>query len=188
MRIEMVGPPTSGKSSLVRALKEKGIRRGIILPPEDTPKQWQPFVNFINKTYEGTTYNSLSSKTLSSLATAWAGDRFIEPKVYDELVILCGISMAIRFPEEYANKYFAEAPLPSILVYLTANKNTLVHRNKLRGEKSRVDKTLRAVDACHRYIPVLEERGCNILKFNTSNTSLPVIVYKVLEEIYAKYK
>lgn len=188
MRIEMCGPPTSGKSTIVRGLRERDIRRGSRLSDSQTPKEWQSFVNFINQAYEKTDYKKLPTKTLSSLASAWAGDHSDKIVVFDELVILCGISMAIRLPKEYSIKYFSEAPLPGILIYLTADTETLLSRNEARGEKNRPEKTIRAIKACNEYIPILEERGCNILTFNTSKIRPPLIIEKILEEINAKQR
>lgn len=193
MRIEMCGPPTSGKSTLARELKKRGIPRGTILPADQTPKKWQSFVNFINEVYGKTEYKSLPTKTLSSLASAYIADHIKEPRVFDELVILCGISMAIRLPKECSEKYFSEAPLPSVLVYLTADTKTLMLRNEIRGNKDRKEKipqwkekTLKAIDACNKYIPILKKRGCNILTFNTDITPTRLIADNVMENINAK--
>lgn len=183
MRIEMCGPPTAGKSRLVKELVKRGIKRGPRSFPDQTPVEWQSFVNFVNDAYSGTSYKTLPSKTLASLGSAWVADNTIVPMVFDELVILCGFSMAIRFPSKYADRYFAEAPLPGILVYLTADIDTLMRRNEARGEKNRSEKTIRMMVACDKYIPVLKERGCKILMINTTNKPTTVITDRVLKEV-----
>jgi len=186
MRIEMCGPPTAGKSQLVKTLKQMGITRGPKTTNNSPPKEWFPFAEFVRETYKTTTYKKLPTKTLMSLASAWMGDKTPKPIVFDELVILCGFSMAIRLPKECSDRYFAEAPLPAILVYLTADNDILMKRNAARGERSRPEKTMRMVRACEHYVPVLKERGCRILTFDTSNVSTTAIARNIIEEIGAK--
>lgn len=183
MRIEMCGPPTAGKSQLVRELVKSGIQRGPKTSNAAPPKKWDDFSDFIRYAYSVKTFKKLPIKTLMSLALADVGDNYPGYMVFDELVILCGFSMAIRFPKEYSDRYFAEAPLPEFLIYLTADVNTLLKRNLERGEKNRPEKTMRMVHACNHYIPILKERGCNILEFDTTKTSTIEIVNQIKEEL-----
>lgn len=183
MRIEMCGPPTAGKSQLVKELVKAGIQRGPKKVTAEPPKKWSSFSDFIRHAYSVKTFKKLPIKTLMSLSLADIGDKYSGHMVFDELVILCGFSMAIRFPKEYPDRYFAEAPLPGALIYLTADVNTLLERNLARGEKNRPEKTMRMVHACDQYIPVLKERGCNILTFDTTRTSTTEIVKKIKEEL-----
>ncbi len=180
MRIEMCGPPTAGKSSLVKALRKKGIKKGRIISAEKVPKEWMSFKQFVDDVYKDTTYQKLPTKTLESLASAWYGSKNKEWIVFDELLILCGFSLSIRFPEELAYKYFESVPLPEILVYLFSSEKELLKRNLKRGEKNRPDKTLRCIEMCNKFIPVLEKRGCNILKYNTQKHTSDDIAQKII--------
>ena len=170
MRIEMTGPPTSGKSSLVKALKAAGICRGVVDPLFPIPNVWKGFADFIDTVYANTTYKKLPGKTITSLTSAWKGSKRKGWAVFDELLILCGFSLAIRMPE-YAEEYFQTVPLPELLIIMTAPNDVLMLRNEKRGEKNRPEKTMRCVVAHKKYLPILKERGCTILKINSSKRS-----------------
>lgn len=167
----MCGPPTAGKSRTVRAIRREGIHRGPKDEGHKFPKPWRSFEKFVNEVYEGSRHPSLHAKTLRSLGLAWYGDKREKPFVFDELLILCGFSMAIRFKDEYAQRYFEEVPLPAILVNLTAPRDVLMARNEQRKDKSRPEKTDRCIEAHAKFLPILVARGCNILTFDTSMIS-----------------
>jgi tRNA uridine 5-carbamoylmethylation protein Kti12 len=168
MRIEMTGPPTAGKSRTVRELIKAGATRGPQGHSHSVPKKWVYFEKFIRETYAGTNYKALPDKTVRSLAACYVGDKSRQIMVFDEFLILCGFSMAIRLAEEPTTKYFETVPLPGILVHLTAPYDVLMARNEARGEKARPDKTTRMINAHEKYMPILERRGCRILTFDTS--------------------
>jgi thymidylate kinase len=179
MRIEMAGPPTSGKSSLVKALKAMGIERGPAGKIHKIPTQWKPFEEFVRRVYDGTSFQKLPDKTLASIAAGWRGSRAKKWMVFDELLILCGFSLAIRMPQ-YAKEYFETVPLPELLIVLSAKEETLMKRNLLRGEKNRPDKTLRCIEAHEKYLPILRKRKCRIMRFDTSKLPTADIVKLVL--------
>jgi adenylate kinase family enzyme len=179
MRIEMAGPPTSGKSSLVKALKAMGIKRGPAGKIDRIPKQWKSFEDFVRRVYEGSSFQKLPDKTLASIAAGWKGSRHKKWMVFDELLILCGFSLAIRMPQ-YAKEYFETVPLPELLIVLSAKEDVLMKRNLARGEKNRPDKTMRCIEAHNKYLPILRRRKCRILRFDTSKLSTADIVKLVL--------
>ena len=180
MRIEMFGPPTSGKSSLVRELTMMGIGRGYIMEGEKIPKQWEPFKANIEKAYiEHPGLKTLPGKSINALHTAAYGDKFKGWIVYDELVALCGISMAIRHdPWQW---YFEQMPMPALLVVLECSEQTLINRNKARAERSRIDKTMRAVSKIRYIMPILDKRGANILKLNTDQLTTKQCAKEVIQ-------
>ena len=182
MRIELIGPPTAGKSQLVKTLIKKGVLRGNKYAEIIIPKEWKKFSKFVNKVYKPTTYKKLPDKTLMSLTLAHEGGRFKKWVVYDELVMLCGFSMAIRIPE-HAEEYFEKAPLPELLIVLSANEKILMNRNKQRGLKNRPDKTMRCINAHKKYLPILEKRNCPILKFDTSFRSSGSIADEIISKL-----
>jgi tRNA uridine 5-carbamoylmethylation protein Kti12 len=182
MWIEMTGPPTSGKSSLVKRLKSVGIVRGPVGDPAKIPAEWKPFRDFVTQVYSKASFKKLPDKTLRALASAWKGQSSKKWMVFDELLILCGFSLAIRMPE-YAEEYFSTVPLPTILVVLNASEKVLLERNLRRGDKNRPDKTRRCIDAHAKYLPILEERKCNILQFDTSSISTLDIVRRILTKL-----
>jgi len=185
MRIELTGPPTAGKSRLVKALKNRGVTRGPEGVIEKIPPEWEPFAGTVRKIYKETTFKSLPDKTLRSLAAAWIGDNYSKYMVFDELLILVGFSLAIRRPE-YAVNYFNKVPLPEVLIILTANWRTLLSRNEARGDRSRPDKTTRCINAHKEYMPILEDRGCQILRYNTTNKSSDQIADMVIAKLGIK--
>jgi thymidylate kinase len=182
MRIEMIGPPTAGKSQLVRTLVKKGITRGAKTSKIIIPDKWRDFADFIIKVYKNTTYKKLPDKTLMSLTLADVGSSTNKWVIYDELVMLCGFSMAIRIPE-HAEEYFKNAPLPELLIKLTANENTLIKRNLKRGPKNRPEKTKRCIDAHKTFLPILEKRNCPILEFDTTSETSEKIANKIISKL-----
>lgn len=183
MRIEMTGPPTAGKSSLVRSLRRQGIvKMNVVSELRKIPGKWSEFGNGVVDIYDQYTYKSLPLKTLNALAAAFDAKKNKKWIVFDEALILCGFSLAIRIPD-HAEWYFKHVPLPDILVYLTAKKDVLFARNELRGDRSRPDKTLRCMRAHKQYMRILKKRRCNILKFNTSEHSISAITKIVLQEM-----
>jgi len=176
----MIGPPTAGKSRLVKELRKSGIKRGPEGNIKKIPKEWRFFAEMIDQFYKDTTLKSLPDKTRRSLAAAWIGSKSKEWMVFDELLILCGFSLAIRRPKEEAIQYFKNAPLPEVLIYLTAKTDILMERNRARGEGDRSSKTLRCIDAHEKFTPILYKRKCRIWKFDTEKYSTHAIADKVL--------
>jgi hypothetical protein len=187
MRIEMVGPPASGKSSVVRALIALGIERGPRGDPERIPKQWYQFKKFILNAYKGTSHEHtrLPIKSLEGLAAAWVGDNSSIPMVFDEHVILNGFSMETRYPGT-GKKYFEMCPLPDILVSLWADDNIFFKRNRKREwrkGRNRYEKSIRFKLAIDEYLPLLKSRGCNIMEFDSGKIRKSKIAKSVYREI-----
>jgi len=182
MRIEMTGPPTAGKSRLVRELVKQGVPKGVVGEIKNIPKEWEPFAGTVRKIYNGTSYKSLPDKTLRAIAAAYVGDKHKGLMVYDELLILVGFSLAIRMPE-FAMKYFNKVPLPGALIMLNADWETIKARNEERGDRSRPDKSKRCIRSHKIYLPVLENRGCRIMRFNTANLGAEKIAKLILRKL-----
>jgi len=186
MRIEMAGPPAVGKSTLVRTLRERGAKEGVRGDPEKIPKVWRPFAKLILESYKGTSHETtrVPIKSLEGLAAAWVGDNSEDILVYDELVVLNGFSMAIRYPDK-APAYFAQAPLPALLVNLYADIEVLLKRthkrDSRRGRNDHSGKTIRCVEAHNRFMPLLEQRGCRIMHFDTGKVNPKEIADEVLK-------
>jgi len=186
MRIEMVGPPAAGKTSIVRALAGLGIERGPKNGPGIPPKEWRRFAKFILNSYKGTSHEKtrLPIKSLEGLANAWVGDNSGVPMVFDECVILNGFSMATRYPHR-AKKYFEQCPLPAILVVLNADDEVFLKRSKQREKRSgrgRYEKSLRFKFYIDMYLPLLKERGCNVMEFDSGRVKIPDIAKIVYKE------
>lgn len=179
MRIEMCGPPTAGKSRLVKELRKTGIKRGPEGSLTKIPSAWRDFSTWVATTYSETSLKSLPDKTQRSLAAAWRGSKSKETMVFDELTILCGFSMAIRLPKEKTVYYFNNVPLPEVLIYLTAPPEVLHDRNIKRGAGNRWEKTKRCIAAHEKYIPLLKKRGCNIWTFDSSKASTVKIANRI---------
>jgi thymidylate kinase len=183
MRIEMTGPPTAGKSSIVKSLRKRGMEKmSVVSVARKIPKKWGAFGKGVEEIYSQRSFKSLPLKTLNALAAAWDAKKSKDWIVFDEALILCGFSLAIRIPEE-AEWYFKHVPLPDILVYVTASKDVLFARNELRGDRSRPDKTLRCMRAHKKYIRFLKARQCNILRFDTSDMTTEFITNEIVKEI-----
>ena len=183
----MVGPPASGKSSIVRALIDLGIERGPKGNANEIPKCWRKFAKYILNSYKGTSHEltRLPVKSLEGLAAAWIGDNSKMPMVFDELVILNGFSMAVRYPYR-AKRYFEQCPLPVVLVSLTADDEVFRKRGRkreLRSGKGRYDKSLRFKYYIKTYLPLLKERGCHILEFDSGKVKKPMIAKAVYNDI-----
>ena len=171
MRIEMLGPPTAGKSSLVRELVLSGIGKGNVQYHAPIPQTWESFAKRIESTYSDRMLfkkrlQSLPEKTLNALSTAHYGDQFKGPVVYDELVALCGLSMAIRHSDNW-HWYFEQMPMPGLLVVLECSLDTIIKRNQARGERDRTKKSIRAFDKMAEIKPLIEKRGGNVIYLNT---------------------
>jgi len=189
MRIEMCGPPTSGKSSTVRSLKGRGVDWFSKKYNPRIPKEWGFFAEFINNVYKNTDYKKLPGKTLFSLAQCYQGSISKKWVVFDEALILCGFSLAIRLPE-YAEEYFKIVPLPELLVVLTADHDTLKLRNEERKERNRYEKTLRCISAHEKYLPILQKRKCEIIKINTVKNTKNSVTSKIqnkMNKVSRKY-
>jgi hypothetical protein len=187
MRIEMVGPPASGKSTIVRALVNLGVKEGPRGNPGDIPKGWHKFAKYIVGSYKGTSHENtrLPTKSLEGLAAAWVGDNSSVPMVFDELVILNGFSLATRYPYR-AKRYFEQCPLPAILVSLNADDDVFRKRGdkrELRSGKGRYEKSLRFKYYIDIYLPLLKERGCNVLEFDTGRMKKSRIANEVYDEV-----
>lgn len=184
MRLETTGAPTTGKTSFLRALSGHGHKKVPVKTEhlEQIPPKWSSFGEGVKAIYDGTNYKTLPIKTLNALAYAYEARKTKGWKVFDEALILCGFSLAIRMPD-HAEWYFRHVPLPDILVYLVAEKDDLMARNALRGDRSRPDKTLRCIRAHKKYMRILRARKCNIMQFNTSKISAKDIASNVLLEM-----
>lgn len=188
MRIEMVGPPASGKTSIVRALAARGVLRGPKgVQPIKIPREWRRFVKFIHNAYRDTSHEHtrLPIKTLEGLSAAWVGENSDAPMIFDEHVILNGFSMETRYPG-MGKKYFTQCPLPDILVSLYADDDVFRRRclrRELRSGRNRYEKAMRFKIAIAVYLPVLRERGCNILEFDSGRMSKDLIAKAVHKEI-----
>lgn len=186
MRIEMLGPPTSGKTSLVRELICQGIGAGSPHSYKIIPKKWNAFADRIRETYDDRELfkkqlQTLPTKTLNALGTAYYGDKFKGPVVYDELVALCGLSLAIRHKGDW-QWYFEEMPMPGLLVVLECSDETVISRNQARGDRNRTAKSLRAFHKMPEIIEILKKRkGGKILFLNTDKLSTYQCAKKVIK-------
>lgn len=184
----MVGPPASGKTSTVRALAALGVTRGPKgVQPIKIPKVWRRFGKFIRNAYKGTSHENtrLPVKTLEGLTAAWVGENSDIPMVFDEHVILNGFSMETRYPGT-GKKYFAYCPLPDILVSLNAGDSVFYkrcHKRELRSGRNRYEKAMRFKQAIATYLPLLKERGCNVLEFDSGKMGEKAIAKAVRREI-----
>ena len=180
MRIEFIGAPTSGKSTIHRILINAGLkeaRRIVVEHPIETE-----FHRFIKDAYGRTTFERLPDKTLWSLDAARFADESEQRYVFDEGLMQCGVSMGIRLPE-HEQHYFEHCPLPHLLVYLHTKESRLILRNQERGERSRPEKTIRAIECIKRVIPILESRGCNIIKLDTGRQSIIETANEVMQAL-----
>jgi len=182
MRIELTGAPTAGKSTLVRSLVREGMRMGKNINLNKIPPHWDFFANIIRDIYKVYDFPKLFNKTLKALAASWVADILPQPIVFDEHIILCGFSLAVRRPE-LAMRYFENVPLPKLLIFLSPSKQILMERNEARGERSHIDKTNRCIKAHEEYIPLLRKRGCNILILDSGLFSTAELTKKVLVKI-----
>lgn len=187
MRIEITGPPTSGKSRLVKAFKKThAVERGPRGNIDKIPRSWRGFADFIRRAYAPSPYVGMRDKTLRALASAWLASRPKAQKrffVFDELVIVAGFSMAIRLPEEHTITYLHECPMPEFLIILDAPLPLLLERNQRRGEGDRPEKTVRSYYAHKKYLPLIKKRKCVILKYNTAHKSSDDIAKSALAKI-----
>lgn len=176
----MLGAPTSGKSSLVRELVLRGVGRGFVDQRKKMPPEWKPFRKKIVKTFEQYPgLKTLPGKTTKALSAACYGDDFNGPIVYDELVAQCGLSLAIR--HEPWQWYFEEMPMPGLLVYLYCSNETLVNRNEARGERSHIEKTMRAVGKLEEIMAIIGRREGKVLQLNTDNLTTKECAKEVLQ-------
>ncbi len=186
----MFGPPTVGKSALCRALRELGIAHNI-LSHDRVPEAWLPFAEKIGAVYNDPALfnrrgpflpDKFLRKTLRALATAGNADRSSYPVTYDELVVQCGLSMAIRLLGDWS-WYFRELPLPGLLVVLTAPDETLMERNRQRGNRDHSEKTMRVVNTVPKILAILRERQCPMLEFDTSTLAAVEMARLTLKEL-----
>ena len=197
MRIEMFGPPTSGKSALVRELRRRGLATGKLSLEADRsvlPQAWQAFADKLDWLYdaEGSSplagkFQVLPNKTLGALSAAAEAAALPWPVVYDELVMQCGLSIAIRVGTDEAawRWYFETAPLPDLLVSMTAPVEVLTARNADRGDRDRTSKTLRTLKPARRALEILNGRDCPIREFDTSTIPTAAIADQVVREAAA---
>lgn len=181
MRIEMLGPPTAGKSTIVRALVKGGIAQGRKIG--EIPLEWRVFADKILTIYATRSnfkkqITRLSHKTLDVLAWAHNGDIADRPYIYDELVAQYGLSLAIRTRSDWT-WYFEEMPLPGLLVVLSASRNVLFERNVQRGDRNRPKKTISCLNRLSSIVRILHRRDCNMLKFDTGEKSIESIVKEI---------
>jgi hypothetical protein len=187
MRIEFIGPPTTGKSTLHKHLATKGIHRAFIEYGRsvEIPESWKPFADKVSASYSDTNLfrkrlAQLPDKTINALKSAYRSEYYPGHIVFDELVAQCGISMAIRHKGDWS-WYFEEMPLPGLLVVLSAPKEVLIERNELRQERSRVKKTLRAVKVMPKILSILKARNCNMIELDTSTVSVKQATKEILK-------
>ena len=191
MRVEMFGPPTVGKSTLCRALRKFDIAHNT-LGHGRVPDTWLPFAEKISAVYNDQALfkkrgpflpDKFLRKTLQALATAGNADCFSYPVTYDELVVQCGLSMAIRLLGDWS-WYFRELPLPGLLVVLTAPDKTLMERNRQRGYyRDHSEKTMRVVRVMPKILDILHDRQCPMLEFDTSTLVAVEMARLTLKEI-----
>ena len=178
MRAEFLGPPTSGKSTLYRILRDRGITSGKNIECKAVPAEWKPFGQFIERIY-GERFPSLKAKSLRALRLASAA-RGKDWVVFDELIFQFGLSLGIRIPE-YEERYFREAPAPDLLIVLSTKEKGLKKRNGQRLDRDRFKKTLRAVECIERVMPIIRERGIRVVEFDTSVQGKKEIVNEVMK-------
>ena len=189
----MLGPPTAGKSTIVRALIKGGIAHG--RRTGDIPLEWRAFADKIltpcatrsylknpDSRYYKKPLLRLQHKTLDALAWAYNGDIADRPYIYDELVAQYGLSLAIRTRSDCA-WYFEEMPLPGLLVVLSASRDVLLERNVQRGHSNRPKKTISCLNRLSSIIRILNRRDCNMLKFDTGEKPIESIVREITEAV-----
>jgi len=188
MRIEMFGPPTSGKSTVVRQLSQFGVACGQYGDENEIPPEWKWFskrvrMAFLDRKVFKKQLEKLPGKSLAALAGAYAADQVKYPVVCDEFVAMCGLSMAIRSWKDCI-WYFEDMPLPSLLVVLNAPFEVLVQRNLQRGVRSRVKKTERTLPFLAAALEILKRRGCRVMEFDTSVCEPVDIAMAVVAEVH----
>jgi hypothetical protein len=137
------------------------------------------FHRFVRNVYSKTTFERLPDKTLNALDVAKVADESDNWIAFDEGVMQCGVSMGIRV-QEHEQFYFENCPLPKALIYLHTKESRLLHRNIQRGERNRPEKTIRALECIDRVMPILEGRGCNIIRFDTGRADIITVANEAI--------
>lgn len=177
MRIEFVGAPTTGKSTIARVLRENGVRKGL-WPGIEHP--WTEFQEHVEEFMARHNFSdNLEQRVLSRLKVAYAHDKSPLWHVSDELCIQSGISLAIRAKEDW-HWYFREVPLPDLLIYLKANNRTIQARNDARGGTGRFEKSMRVIALTSRVMKILRNRDCQIIEFWTDKMTPEEITKDIL--------
>lgn len=177
MRLEMLGPPTAGKTTIWRGLRARGLLIGR-WDESARPSPNDAFAARVRETYALEPYEKLPDKTLSALVAAKKADKNKQLVVFDELVVQCGLSLAIRIKSDWT-WYFHEMPLPKHLLVLDAPVEELLKRNLARGAKNRAEKTLRAVGMMPIIRTLLVNRSVPLIEYDTSRVSPQQIVDEV---------
>ncbi len=194
MLIEMFGPPTSGKTTLVKELRKFGIMSSHHNVEDQIPESSQPFAvklaniyHDVNAFHDIDKIDQVAYKTQASIAAAHRGKLDKYPLMFDELVVQCGMSFAIRIASDWT-WYFEEMPLPDLLVVLTAHRQVLIKRTQLRGKVHRIEKTGTCFDLMKPMLKILEKRNCPMIKFNTQNKDTITCAKMVITRIHELYK
>lgn len=179
-RIELMGPPGAGKTTLYRELqrmKPKGVLFsddffpiGLVLPP---PPRWLVSAYAqCDETPE--TIQMRLQATKRDLAEADAVCKIQTPGValMDESVCQRCLSLALSRPRDVGvlNAYCNRVPLPSAILLVLADAKTLEERNASRTDGHKSCDAQFAINSCFMVSRRLQGFGVRVFSIETTST------------------
>jgi hypothetical protein len=185
-RVELIGPPGVGKTTIFRAACDVRVRPGVPFwrtqefQARGFYSGWSEFQALIGEAYAGcpeddnihirrrdATFDALR---MARKITAAKGDDLV---LCDESLCQRGLSLALSRPgsSEWVCKYFDNVPLPSAVVVLTAPREVIEARNAERGENGGRDRSAdnaATLAACAIAVTQLCGRGADIVEIDAT--------------------